>query len=325
MNLYFAILSDSQLSTQPTSHSRSIDVYEPIAKNPAINYLISLQSKRSRQTMKSFLNIISKKLGTSDLTECPWHKIKRQHIHAVIESLLHDGRSPATVNTYLAAVKGVMLEAWTMKLIDTDTYQHIQKIKSIRGSRVDKGRSLTSGEITQLFQTIEKDKTAKGLRDAAIVATLLGCGLRRSELVTLNIQDVEKTTKTIVILGKGNKQRRAFVPDSTWKYISDWIEEIRGNYSGPLFTRIRRFDDVTFNRISDQAIYHILQTRQVEADIHSFAPHDLRRTFASMMLANGEDIVTVKDAMGHASVTTTQRYDRRGDERLRRASQRIIF
>ncbi len=58
--------------------------------------------------------------------------------------------------------------------------------------------------------------------------------------------------------------------------------------------------------MSDQAIYHILDTRRVETGLEKFAPHDLRRTFASSMLDNGEDIVTVKDAMGHSSIATTQ-------------------
>lgn len=60
-----------------------------------------------------------------------------------------------------------------------------------------------------------------------------------------------------------------------------------------------------------------------QAGIEKFAPHDLRRTFASAMLDNGEDIVTVKDAMGHSSIATTQKYDRRGLDRLKKASQRL--
>jgi integrase len=58
-------------------------------------------------------------------------------------------------------------------------------------------------------------------------------------------------------------------------------------------------------------VYHVLQVRQRQAGIAKCAPHDLRRTFATAMLDNG-DLITVKDAMGHASVTTTQQYDRRG-------------
>lgn len=293
--------------------------------NPAVAYLISLQSVRSRQTMKSFLNIVAKILGYFSFKDCPWSELKRHHVQAVIEKLLTKGRSPTTVNTYLAAIKGVMLEAWSMNLIDTDTYTHIRQVKSVKGYRISRGRALSQHEIKKLFDTTNEDLSCKGVRDAAIIALLLGCGLRRSELVALNLKDVEYSSKTLVVMGKGNKQRRSFMPSSSWNYLKKWISDIRGEYPGPLFTRIRRFDDVTLNRLSDQAIYHILQIRQKVAAIAPFAPHDLRRTFASMMLDNGEDIVTVKDAMGHASINTTQRYDRRGDERLQQASSRIIF
>ncbi|EEW42926.1 hypothetical protein HMPREF0484_1044 [Klebsiella pneumoniae subsp. rhinoscleromatis ATCC 13884] len=102
-----------------------------------------------------------------------------------------------------------------------------------------------------------------------------------------------------------------------------WTDQVRGEHPGPLFTRIRRFDTLTNDRLTDQAVYHVLQVRQRQAGIAKCAPHDLRRTFATAMLDNGEDLITVKDAMGHASVTTTQQYDRRGEARLRTARDRL--
>ncbi|MNP65073.1 Tyrosine recombinase XerD [compost metagenome] len=72
-------------------------------------------------------------------------------------------------------------------------------------------------------------------------------------------------------------------------------------------------------------MYHILQVRQRQAGTEKCAPHDLRRTFATSMLDNGEDLITIRDAMGHASVTTTQQYDRRGEQRLRTARDRLIL
>ncbi|MFM2476638.1 tyrosine-type recombinase/integrase [Celerinatantimonas sp. MCCC 1A17872] len=316
-------MSDSVVSRK--SFKNELKNFSSDLKNPAVAYLISLQSVRSRQTMKSFLNTVAKILGCTSFKDCPWSELKRHHIQAIIEKLLAKGRSPATVNTYLAAIKGVMLEAWSMNLIDTDTYTHIRQVKSVKGYRVSRGRALSQYEIKQLFSVTNEDLSCKGTRDAAIIALLLGCGLRRAELVALNLNDIEHASKTLVVMGKGNKQRRSFMPPSSWNYLQKWLHDIRGEYSGPLFTRIRRYDDVTLERLSDQAVYHILQLRQKEAAIEPFAPHDLRRTFASMMLDNGEDIVTVKDAMGHASISTTQRYDRRGDERLQRASSKIIF
>ena len=296
-----------------------------IQDNPAVAYLVSLGSKRSRQTMSSFLGITAGMLGYPGLQNCPWGELRRHHVTAVIELLRDSGKAPATINTYLSGIKGVAHEAWVMKLLDTESYQHIKDVRSVRGSRLPKGRALQREEIRTLFFTCESDTRAMGLRDAAIFAVLIGCGLRRSEIVALDFEHVIQREQALKVLGKGNKERLAYMPDGTWQRVSQWIEEVRGDYAGPLFPRIRRHDDVTSSRMSDQAIYHILDSRRIESGLEKFAPHDLRRTFASSMLENGEDIITVKDAMGHASVATTQKYDRRGDERLKEASKRLKF
>lgn len=297
----------------------------PAHTNPALAYLMSLGSKRSRQTMGSFLTIVAKMIGFTSIKDCQWGAIRRHHIQAIIDILSDANKAPATINTYLAGLKGVALEAWAMKQMDTESYQHIRQVKSVKGSRLPKGRALTSKEIRVLFQCCEKDNSAKGLRDAAILSVLLGCGLRRSEIVSLNYEHIQLRDHAFIVRGKGNKERISYMPDDTWDRVELWIDEIRGSQQGALFTRIRRFDDVTDERITDQAIYYILETRQQESGIDRFAPHDLRRTFASAMLDNGEDIVTVKDAMGHASIMTTQRYDRRGDDRLRKAARHLRF
>lgn len=292
--------------------------------NPAVAYLISLSSKRSRQTMASLLTLVAKMLGYADLVSCQWQALRRQHVQALLQMLADSGKAPATINTYLSAIKGTVQEAWLMELMSTDDYQHIRHVRSVKGSRLEKGRALSSREIKKLLTCCWQEQSCKGIRDAAIISTLVGCGLRRAEIVSLDVEQFDEEG-LLRVLGKGNKERLAFLPEPTLNAIQQWLAEVRGTYDGPLFTRIRRFDDVTDERLSDQAIYHILETRRRQCGIKKFAPHDLRRTFASMMLANGEDIVTVKDAMGHASITTTQKYDRRGEQRLKSASQRIHF
>ena len=296
---------------------------QQIEDNPAVAYLVSLGSKRSRQTMSSFLNIVARMIGFRDLRDCAWHEMRRHHVQAVLEMLNEADKAPATINTYLAALKGVALEAWTLKQIDTDTYQHIRQVRTVRGSRLPTGRALAREEIQRLLLACERTPGARGVRDAAILATLIGCGLRRSEIVALDLQHLIQRDKALRVLGKGNKERMAYVPEAAWERLQRWVNEVRGPDDGPLFSRIRRFDNLTGHRLSDQAIYHILEVRRLEAGVEAFAPHDLRRTFASAILDQGEDIVTVKDAMGHASITTTQRYDRRGDERLKQASRRL--
>lgn len=298
---------------------------DSVSQNPAAAYLMSLNSKRSRKTMASVLNNVARMIGQNNLQQCAWPKIRRPHVQGILAMLSDSGKAPATINNYLAAIKGVALEAWTMKLLDTEDYQHIKHVKSVKGSRVTKGRALRMSEIRSLFRTCEDEDTTKGIRDAAMLSLLLGCGLRRSELVALDYHDLIHREQAIKVLGKGNKERIAFVPDSTWERIELWIEEVRGEEPGPLFVRIRKHDDTTRDRMTDQAVYHILETLRRVSGVESFSPHDLRRTFASTLLDNGEDIVTVKDAMGHSSIATTQKYDRRGDDRLRNASKKLNF
>lgn len=291
--------------------------------SPARAYLLSLNSPRSRQTMASFLNIVAGMLGATSPEACSWGSLRRHHVMAVTELLRDTGRATATVNTYLSALKGVAKEAWMLKLMDVESFQHIRAVRNLRGSRLPRGRALPPEEIRSLFAACEVDDSSIGIRDAAMLAVILGCGLRRSEAVGLDLRDVVTDERALRVLGKGNKERLAYMPAGTWQRLQKWVEEVRGEKDGPLFTRIRRFDTLTNDRLTDQAVYHILQVRQHQAEIAKCAPHDLRRTFATAMLDNGEDLITVKDAMGHASVTTTQQYDRRGEARLRTARDRL--
>ncbi|MGS2875612.1 tyrosine-type recombinase/integrase [Enterobacter huaxiensis] len=296
---------------------------DEIPVSPARAYLLSLNSPRSRQTMASFLGIVAGMLGASSLDSCSWGSLRRHHVMAVTELLRDTGRATATVNTYLSALKGVAKEAWMLKLMDVESFQHIRAVRNQRGSRLPRGRALPPEEIRALFNSCERDDSSIGVRDAAMLAIILGCGLRRSEAVGLDLDDVVTNERALKVLGKGNKQRLAYMPAGTWQRLMAWIDQVRGENAGPLFTRIRRFDTLTNDRLTDQAVYHVLQMRQHQAGIAKCAPHDLRRTFATAMLDNGEDLITVKDAMGHASVTTTQQYDRRGEARLKTARDRL--
>jgi len=291
--------------------------------SPARAYLLSLNSPRSRQTMASFLSIIAGLVGATSVDACSWGSLRRHHVMAVTELLRDTGRATATVNTYLSALKGVAKEAWMLKLMDVESFQHIRAVRNLRGSRLPRGRALPPEEIRSLFGAFEADDSSIGVRDAAMLAVFLGCGLRRSEAVGLDLSDIVTDERALRVLGKGNKERLAYTPAGTWQRLQKWVEEVRGEKEGPLFTRIRRFDTLTNDRLTDQAMYHVLQVRQRQAGIAKCAPHDLRRTFATAMLDNGEDLITVKDAMGHASVTTTLQYDRRGEARLRKARDRL--
>jgi len=299
--------------------------YLSMGSNPALAYLMSLSSKKSRKTMSSYLSRVAGLLGSNDPNAFPWDKLRRHHVQGIQAKLQEEGKAPSTCNTYMAAIKGVAMEAWSMGLMSTDDYQAIKAVKPVKGSRLPKGRSLKDNEIRDLIRSCEEDSSIRGVRDTAIVRTLVSCGLRRSELAGLRMSDLDFSSKSVQVIGKGNKQRKLFCSDKAWESILTWIEDVRGSEDGFLFTRIRRHGEITESPITDQAVYYILQERASEADIKSFSPHDLRRTFATNLLSKGVDISLVQSLMGHSDISTTTRYDMRGDDEMRNASRMMDF
>lgn len=291
--------------------------------NAAVAYLMSLGSVTSRETMTSFLNIVAQITGNESLHKCNWASMRRHHIQAIIETLKNAGKAPNTINAYLSALRGVALEAWNLKQIDTDTFQRIKQIKSVSGSRLPKGRALNRSELDLLYAVCLKDESAIGVRDLAIFSVLVGSGLRRSEIVSIDMENIMFSDHAFKVIGKGNKERLAFIPQEAWDNMMAWIKDYRGEQDGPLFCRIRKFGDVTDERLSDQAIYYLLGKRQMEAGLEKITPHDLRRTVATMLDNNGESLATIKDYLGHASINTTQRYIRHNEDKKKTAAERL--
>ena len=158
-----------------------------------------------------------------------------------------------------------------------------------------------------------------GIRDAAIISLLYGCGLRRAELVALELGDYNKEENELVVRGKGNKQRAVPVGNAA-PVVEDWLG-IRGYEPGPLFwglgNRNRR------GRLTDQAVYNMLRRRAKLGGVEKLSPHDFRRTFVGDLLDAGADIVTVQKMAGYADPATTSRYDRR-DSRARRKAASLL-
>jgi site-specific recombinase XerD len=202
---------------------------------------------------------------------------------------------------------------------------HVSDVPSVRGERLPKGRMLAQDELAKLFRVCAEDLGPMGRRDAALIAVLYATGLRLSEVTGLDLCDFDSTTGALIVrAGKGNKDRQLFTGSGAAQAVQEWLT-IRGTAPGPLFIHINKSDRLIARRLSDKAIVHILKERATEAAIKAFSPHDLRRSFISGLLSAGVDLPTVSAMAGHASVTTTARYDRRGEEAKRQAAERLAI
>lgn len=305
---------DSTVFTDGISNKSASDIY-----------LLSLQSKQSRVTMSSLLNVMAKMLQKKKRhQDVDWSQLHYERILVLLSELSDQGKSPATINVYLSALKGVAKESWRKKLIDVESYQHIKEIRRIKGSRSIKGRALDLDELNKLIDYCMAQEGVIAMRDAAVIALVYGAGLRRHEAAGLMLADLNTQEGSIKVLGKGNKERVNALHDRNLDIIFTWLDE-RGLAPGPLFLRARKGNKLVNEPISGQTIYDIVIRRYKEAGLKRLTPHDLRRTFATKLLENGEDVFLVQDLMGHSSVETTKNYDRRDEKAKTKAAKALPF
>lgn len=299
----------------PTLASLPAVIGVPADQNPAAVFLARL-APGSRPTMRRSLSVIAAEVGAT-IDTVPWWSLRYQHTQA-IRARLAARYSPATANKMLAALRGVVREAMRLGLMTGDDYTRAIDLPSVRGSRLPRGRALSAGEIRTLFSACDVT-TVRGRRDAALVALLYSGGIRRAETVGIDIADYDETGGTIVIRGKGNKQRVVFTSGSN-AALQSWIE-LRGREPGPLFMPVDKAGRIQRRRLTDHAVLLIVRRLAKRAGLATFSPHDLRRSFISDLLDRGVDITTVASMAGHAQITTTARYDRRGERARRKASE----
>ena len=180
--------------------------------DPAVVYLASLEPG-SRRAMWQALGVIAELLtGTkADPLQVPWWNVQYQHIQA-IRSLLMERYSPASANKIMAALRGVLREAWRLGFMEAETFHRAIDIKTVTGNSIPKGRSVDAGEMISLVTACLTDPPPAGIRDAAILALLYAGGLRRSEVISLNLADYDPTTGSLKILAaKVNKARTIYL------------------------------------------------------------------------------------------------------------------
>lgn len=294
-------------------------------RSPSEVYLLSLPSPQSRVTMASVLNVVAEQMqGTRSHLVCDWSKLDYEVLLSVVSELRETKKSPSLINIYISAVKGVAKEAWRKKVIDIETYQHIKEVRRVTGTRATKGRSLDMVELNKLIDHCMMKDGLIAMRDAAIIALVYGAGLRRHEAANLKLSNLDMKNGILTVLGKNDKERQNALHERILDILVSWLDE-RGMEAGPLFLRGRKGNKLINEPISGQTIYDIIIKRYSEAGMERLTPHDLRRTFCTKLLENGEDVFLVQELMGHASVETTQRYDKRSDVAKNKAAKALPF
>lgn len=293
-----------------------------------------------RRSMRSLLQRVGASFGwQGDSDEWPWLSLRYAALMQLRATLSASDLSVNTINTSLAAVRGVLKTGFQLGTYAAHDWQRIQSVPNVRGQRKAKGRQLTPREVERLLSVCRADiDPVRALRDEAMLTVLLYAGLRRTELVRLNVDDFAPRSGILQVrFGKGNKQRALSLPTTAKQILKAWLKR-RGSIPGPLFIRLdeppskyrpkqngKKTTSATPRALNAHQVYALLRRRCRQAKVALCSPHDLRRTFVSRLLELGVDLNTTRQLAGHEHVQTTTLYDRRSEKTQRQAMANFGF
>jgi site-specific recombinase XerD len=214
-----------------------------------------------------------------------------------------------TINGRLAAVRRLAYEAADAGLLSPELAAGIRRVKGVKKLGVRLGNWLTAGDARRLWQAPDSH-TLKGKRDRAILAVLLGCGLRRRELADLEVEHLQRREEHwafVDLVGKGGHIRTVAVPDWVKAAIDLWVTAA-AIATGRLFRCVCRAGKCWGDGVTERAVWHIVKHYAKEVDVPQLAPHDLRRSCAKLCYSAGGELEQIQFLLGHVSVQTTERY-----------------
>lgn len=250
-----------------------------------------------------------------------WHRetgeraISKESVQRYAEQLQRGKLSPATVNQKLSAIRTLALHAAGTGALDAHIADGIKAVRGVkRETARPSGHALTKEKAQKLLNAPDAE-SLKGLRDRAILALLIGCGLRRSEVVSISFADIRRRGGRWAIINVGEPPRTVPIPAWASEALNDYRDAVRDAKGtaylpakGIVFHPVNRGDNVTRERMTEQAVYNLVGEYASAAGLGSVTPNDLRLTFAKLAHTGGSALDQIQLSLGHGSIQATQRY-----------------
>lgn len=264
-------------------------------------------------------------------SEIPPTAIEADHVRDWLASL-HKRRSPATLGRKLASVRAFFRYLVRERIVAVDPTAGMPMPKQEKRlphplSVDDCEQLMTSDrELPEVSEGQEGPRAVRArwmrVRNRALVELLYGTGIRIGELVALDVRDLELTAREIRVMGKGRKERIVPIPEAAREALGAWLDLRRhaGVLGEPLFISLRPRKEAKPRRLAAREARRILGERGTEAQLSEHVhPHRLRHSYATHLLDMGADLREIQELLGHASLSTTQKYTAVSIEHLREA------
>jgi len=243
-----------------------------------------------RRDLKSFIALSG---------EMPLSSVERRHVQDWLVAQHAEGRAPASLARRLSALRSLFDTAVRSGWCTVNPADGMKPPK--RSERLP--RTLPPEQTALLMQAGD---AVSERRDAALLGVMYGCGLRVSEAVGLNLVDVDMHMAELRVHGKGGKERISPMAEGVCKLISDFLDERLGHADADEQALFLNRDG---GRLSPRSVQRMLKKRALASGADSaVTPHRLRHSFATHLLSGGVDLRAIQELLGHASLSTTERY-----------------
>lgn len=260
------------------------------------------EKKLSDNTLQSYKRDIIQYQNYLEENGINYAKVSKEDIKAYLNYLKQIGKKPSTISRNLASIRSFYQFSIRNKKIKNDPTEDVQSPKIEK--RVPS--VLTAQEVELLLEQ-PKDVDLKGTRDKAMLEFAYATGMRVTEIINLNIEDVNLEGE-YVICRVGSKQRNIPLGSLSLKALKEYIDEAR-----PILIRNEKekalFVNVNGQRLTRQGFWKIVKYYKEQAHItKDITPHVLRHSFATHLLQNGADLKAIQTMLGHSDISSTQVY-----------------
>lgn len=235
-----------------------------------------------------------------------WPLVTKSAIAGFVLYLKEHNYAPSTLARKVAAVRSFFKYLRRRGLVSADPTEDVDGLKVVRNLP----RTLTPAEVELLLAAPARRRTPEAKRDRAMLELLYATGMRVSELISLNIDDVNLMDESVRCVGRHRRERVFPLPGRAFQALEDYIQTARPLLLRDL-TEKALFVNRRGERLTRQGFWLIVKSYAREARIERpITPHTFRHTFAAHTLQAGADIESVQKMLGHVSIATTQVYER---------------
>ena len=241
-------------------------------------------------------------------------KIQLNDIHAFISYLAREQKSKSATRARKVSTIRIFFKYLSQKA-DSDFRIKENPAQNLETPKLDKRlpKYLNLEDSKKLLKTTDNSDNRNHQRDYAIITLFLNCGMRLSELVGINITDIDFSENKLSIIGKGNKERTIYLNKACINAIKDYLDvrPKQGIKTDKLNSQKALFLSERKERISRRTVQHIVYTKLLAAGLDSskYSVHKLRHTAATLMYQYGQvDIRALQEVLGHESISTTEIY-----------------